>query len=168
MASQPFCGLCDHGTDPDGDWRPSAGAENPLHYLPETDLLGSPPPPPSGAALGTITPGFSGPIAARFDGFCSGGHIANRDRKPLSADERSDALVFCWLPALPIGFGSAAPSMDCHAALRQDYGIACLVVFFDLLVVGQNEPEDIAGPITDTGADHLAFHREFSICLHPF
>jgi hypothetical protein len=74
-------------------------------------------------------------------------------------DERSDAMVFFWLPTLPIGSGSVAPSMECHAAWRQDLGIACLVVFFDLLVVGQNKPEDIAGPITDTGADHLAFHR---------
>jgi hypothetical protein len=117
---------------------------NPSHYLSETDLPGSPPPPPSGAAPGTKTPGFSGPIDTQLDGFCSEGHIANCERKPFSMDERSDALVFFWLPALPIGSGSVTPSMDCHAALRQDCGIACLVVFFDLLVVGHNEPEDIA------------------------
>jgi hypothetical protein len=155
MASQPFGGLCDHGTDPDGDWRPSAVAENPLQNMSKPDLLGSPPPPPSGAALGTKTPGFSGPIDTRLDGFFSEGHIANRDRKPLSADERSDALFFCWLPALPIGFGSFFPSMECHAALRQDWGNACLLVLFSLLVIGQHhEFEDIGIEIPDACPNH--------------
>ena len=132
---------------------------DPLQNLPKTDLLGSPPPPALGAAPGTKTPGFPGPIATRFDGFCSEGHIANRDRKPFPTDGRSDALVFFWLPALPIGFGSVSPSMDCHIALRQDCGSTCLVVFSDLLVVGKDELQDRGIEISDTGPYHRPLDR---------